>query len=107
MSPKGDRVAALDQTVRRNGSAIVEQQHQRKDALAESVDAANELFQVGKATYLDVLLAQQQRLQAELDLIGARRDQQIAKVQLYRAVGGGWTKNRSLHNRLHTIPERW
>lgn len=69
---------------------IVEQQTQKRDALADSVDASTELFRAGKATYVEVLLAQQQTLQAELELITARRDQQIAKVRLYKAVGGGW-----------------
>jgi NodT family efflux transporter outer membrane factor (OMF) lipoprotein len=73
-----------------HAAAIVDEQQQKKAALADSVAAANDLFEAGKATYLDVLLAQQQTLQADLELIAARRDQQIAKVRLYKAVGGGW-----------------
>lgn len=74
-----------------HGATIVEEQQRRKVALEDSVNAANELFQAGKATYLDVLLSQQQTLQAELDLIAALRDLQIAKVRLYKTLGGGGT----------------
>jgi NodT family efflux transporter outer membrane factor (OMF) lipoprotein len=73
-----------------HAAEIVGQQQKKQEALADSVEAASELFRAGKATYLEVLLAQQQTLQAELELITARRDQQIAKVRLYRALGGGW-----------------
>jgi len=83
-----DAASALSRL--QHAAAIVEQQQHRRDALADSVGAANELFLAGRASYLDVLVAQQQTLQGELDLITARRDQQIAKVQLYRAAGGGW-----------------
>lgn len=83
-------VASAQSHVQR-AAAIVDAQQQRKHALEDSVDAANELFQAGKATYLDVLLSQQQTLQAELDLIAALRDQQIAKVRLYKSLGGGGT----------------
>ncbi|MGE5187111.1 MAG: TolC family protein [Acidobacteriota bacterium] len=85
-----DAASALSH-LQHTGTIVVHQQ-QRKDALVDSVEAANELFQAGHASYLDVLLAQQQTLQAELDVIAARRDHQIAKVQLYRALGGGWTR---------------
>jgi outer membrane protein TolC len=83
-----DAASALS-TVQR-AAEIVAQQEAKQTALADSVEAASELFRAGKATYLEVLLAQQQTLQAELELITARRDQQIAKVRLYRALGGGW-----------------
>lgn len=83
--------ASAVSTLQRSAEIVEEEQHQQ-DALADSVDAADELFRAGKATYLDVLLAQQQTLQAQLDLIAARRDQQIAKVRLYKAVGGGWAR---------------
>jgi NodT family efflux transporter outer membrane factor (OMF) lipoprotein len=83
-----DAASALS-TAQRAADIVVEQQD-KQDALADSVEAATELFRAGQASYVDVLLAQQQTLQAKLELITARRDQQIAKVRLYRALGGGW-----------------
>lgn len=69
---------------------IVEQYKRKRDAAAGTVDTADALFRAGKATYLDVLLAQQSTLDAELELIGALRDQHVATIHLYRALGGGW-----------------
>jgi NodT family efflux transporter outer membrane factor (OMF) lipoprotein len=69
---------------------IVEQQQRRRDALAHTVDAATELFRAGKASYVEVLFAQQKSLEAELDLVTALRDQQLARVRVYVALGGGW-----------------
>jgi NodT family efflux transporter outer membrane factor (OMF) lipoprotein len=83
-----DAASALS-TAQRAADSVVQQQ-EKQDALADTVEAATELFRAGQATYVDVLLAQQQTLQAQLELIAARRDQQIAKVRLYRALGGGW-----------------
>lgn len=44
----------------------------------------------GKATYLDVLVAQRELFNAEIALAQTQRDQLIAVVQVYKAIGGGW-----------------
>jgi NodT family efflux transporter outer membrane factor (OMF) lipoprotein len=71
-------------------AAVVTQRKRKREALANAVDTADALFRAGKASYLEVLLAQQKTLDAELDLITALRDQHIAGVRLYKALGGGW-----------------
>ncbi len=58
--------------------------------LNESVVMSTELYQYAKANYLEVLLAQQNALQARLDYIEIVQQQQQAKVRLYKALGGGW-----------------
>ena len=40
--------------------------------------------------YLEVITAQGNALQAELDLAAIRREQLGAMVELYRSLGGGW-----------------
>jgi NodT family efflux transporter outer membrane factor (OMF) lipoprotein len=60
------------------------------DAAAGTVDAADALYRAGKASYFEVLIAQQNTLSAELELIDASKRQRLASVQLYRALGGGW-----------------
>ncbi len=70
--------------------AVVAQQRAKLAALADAVDAASALFHAGKATYLEVLVAQQNSLDAELELTAALRDQHLATVGLYKALGGGW-----------------
>lgn len=69
---------------------VVEQQRQKVTATAETVATADALFRAGRATYLEVLLAQQNTMQSRLELVGALRDRLVARVKLYKALGGGW-----------------
>ena len=48
-------------------------------------------YQGGRASYLDVLTAQRDLFNAELALASTRRAQLVSIVQLYRALGGGWS----------------
>jgi len=59
-------------------------------ALIKSIEASTELFKTGRATYLEIVIAQQNALQAKLQLVGVRKRQLNATVNLYRALGGGW-----------------
>lgn len=69
---------------------VVAQKKLEKAAISGTVDAGDALFRAGRATYLDVLLAQQNTLKADLELIDALREQRTAGIRLYRALGGGW-----------------
>ncbi|MEJ1237477.1 efflux transporter outer membrane subunit [Chryseolinea sp. T2] len=55
-----------------------------------AVQASNDLFATGFATYLEVIAAQRGALDAELTLAQIRRDQFKAVIDLYRSLGGGW-----------------
>jgi multidrug efflux system outer membrane protein len=59
-------------------------------ALRESVAISQQRYLGGLATYLEVLDAQQQLYPAEFSLAQTERDQTLAVVELYRALGGGW-----------------
>lgn len=58
--------------------------------LTESIDIANALYRAADADYLEVLLTQTEALDARLELIEVKLKQLQGKVQLYRALGGGW-----------------
>jgi NodT family efflux transporter outer membrane factor (OMF) lipoprotein len=58
--------------------------------LNESVDIANSLFQYAKADYVEVLLTQEERLKAEMELVETQLQLMGSKIDLYRALGGGW-----------------
>lgn len=60
------------------------------EALSLAVDAANELLKAGRATYLDVITVQRNVLEAELELIATNLEGMQTKIDLYRALGGGW-----------------
>jgi len=58
--------------------------------LDESVGIANNLFQYAKADYVEVLLTQEEKLNAQKDLVELKMNLIGSKVDLYRALGGGW-----------------
>ena len=59
-------------------------------SLRNVASVANDRFQGGASSYLEVLDAERSLFNAELDLADARRDRLRAVVQAYRALGGGW-----------------
>jgi multidrug efflux system outer membrane protein len=69
---------------------IREQQRREVTALTRAVRVSSERYIAGKASYYEVLEAQQQLFPAQLNLAGTERDQQLAIVALYKALGGGW-----------------
>jgi outer membrane protein TolC len=48
------------------------------------------LFKNGLATYLEVITAQGNVLQGELELASIKMAQLSANAELYRSLGGGW-----------------
>lgn len=62
----------------------------RVQTLQKAISNANMLFTTGMANYLEVITAQTNALQTELELAAITREQLSAKVQLYRSLGGGW-----------------
>lgn len=81
-------------TAREKLALVRVEQERAVEALAESLHIARIRYVGGLATYLEVLDAQQQLFPAELDLSRTRRDELIAVVALYRALGGGWQDAR-------------
>jgi outer membrane protein, multidrug efflux system len=61
------------------------------NALAEAVGHATDRYRQGLANYFEVLEAQQQLYPAQNTLAQIRRDRLLAYVQLYKALGGGWS----------------
>ncbi len=59
-------------------------------ALHESVRLSLSRYQIGLANYTEVLDALQLLFPAEASLAQTQRDQLVAAVNLYKALGGGW-----------------
>jgi multidrug efflux system outer membrane protein len=59
-------------------------------AYEESVKVAFQRYNAGKASYYEVLEAQQLLFPAEGDLAVTELNRRVVIVQLYRALGGGW-----------------
>lgn len=63
---------------------------ERVVTLQKAVNNATLLFKNGLANYIEVIVAQGNLLQAELELASLKKDRLAANVELYRALGGGW-----------------
>jgi outer membrane protein, multidrug efflux system len=59
-------------------------------ALRDASQLSRERYDIGLSSYLEILVADQQLFERELDLARTRGDQMRALAQLYRALGGGW-----------------
>ena len=60
------------------------------DILMQSVVISNNLFKSARADYLEVLLTQREALESKMELVEIKQRQLNAKVNIYRALGGGW-----------------
>jgi len=60
------------------------------EALRDATTLSRARYDTGLSSYLEVLIADQQLFQQELQLAVARGDQLRALAQLYRSLGGGW-----------------
>lgn len=58
--------------------------------LQQAISNAQLLYQSDMANYLEVITAQGNALQAELNLAFIRSQSLVARVDLYRSLGGGW-----------------
>ena len=67
------------------------QQEQLVQALTESARLARQRYEGGLDSYLPVLDAQRNLFQGELELARLRQQELASVVQLYRALGGGWS----------------
>jgi len=73
--------------------AVRVQQARAVAAYQEAVTVSTQRYIAGKASYYEVLEAQQQLFPAENSLAQTELNQLLAIVQLYMALGGGWTES--------------
>jgi outer membrane protein, multidrug efflux system len=64
-------------------------------ALRDAAQLANIRYRGGVTSYLEVLDTERQLFESELALAQAQRDELLAVVRLYRALGGGWASQPS------------
>jgi outer membrane protein, multidrug efflux system len=101
-----EALAVYEQTVqgafREVADALVEHSKRREfriqqgllvDSLRDAARLADIRYKGGVTSYLEVLDTERQLFDAELQLAQAQRDELLALVQLYRALGGGWTSS--------------
>jgi len=81
-----DALVAI-RTVRQQTEALEAQ----VTALRSALHLADLRYRGGLANYLDVLTSKRSLFDAELSLTSTRRLYLVSIVQLYKALGGGWT----------------
>jgi len=76
------------------GIRRLEQIHDLREEQAEilgnSVETSTALYRTAKAGYLEILIAQQSLLDAQLEQVEVSFQRQRAMVNIYKALGGGW-----------------
>ena len=89
----------IQQAFREVADALIEQRKRREfrvqqEALTRAAQdtsrLANMRYTGGYSSYLEVLDSERQFFDAELGLVRAHRDELLAVVRLYKALGGGW-----------------
>jgi multidrug efflux system outer membrane protein len=92
---------AVQQAVRDVSDGLVgyrkrQEARAEQEALVQVLRNASKLSNIrydgGVTSYLEVLDNERQLFEAELDLARARRNELVAVVGLYRALGGGWAQ---------------
>jgi outer membrane protein, multidrug efflux system len=99
-----EALAFYEQTIqgafREVADALIEHRKRREfriqqallvDSLRDAARLADVRYKGGVTSYLEVLDTERQLFDAELVLAQAQRDELLAVVRLYRALGGGWT----------------
>lgn len=73
-----------------NYSKSVETKSKEVEILSQSIGISNSLYRSARADYIEVLLTQREALESRIELTEVQLEQILAKVKLYRALGGGW-----------------
>jgi outer membrane protein TolC len=74
----------------RNLNSSYDLKAKQVDVLTQSVSISNDLFRSARADYVEVLMTQREALESKFDLIEVKMQQMNTKVDIYRALGGGW-----------------
>lgn len=73
-----------------NMNKVYELKNTEVEVLKQSINTSAELFKSGRATYLEVITAQKNALQSQIELINIKKQQYAAVIGLYKSLGGGW-----------------
>lgn len=78
----------------RSARSAAELKLELREAASQYVDLARWQYRSGSINYLDLLDAQRRYLDAQIGWSNAVRDEHLALVRLYKALGGGWQVQR-------------
>ncbi len=73
--------------------SVIDAQKAQVDAVERNLYLANLRYKNGQSPYLDVLDAERQLFQVQLALVQSQQARLVSVVDLYKALGGGWSYN--------------
>ncbi|WP_293260124.1 hypothetical protein [Nannocystis sp.] len=62
------------------------------EALHAAIEVSKALYQSAQVDYYEVLMTIRDSLEAEMELVEAKKQQLQAVVAIYQALGGGWRR---------------
>jgi outer membrane protein TolC len=74
----------------KNLESLQDSKSKEVKALTESIEISKDLFKSGGASYFEVIMVQNKTLRSKLELINSKKQQFIATINIYKALGGGW-----------------
>jgi multidrug efflux system outer membrane protein len=74
----------------KNTKVMYDLKKEEVDLLKKSISTSSELFRAGRANYLEIITSQKNSLHSQIELINFFKRQNIALINLYKALGGGW-----------------
>jgi multidrug efflux system outer membrane protein len=74
----------------KNTKLMYDYKKEEAEILKRTIYTSTELFKAGRANYLEIITTQKNALIAEIELINLYKKQNIALIDLYRSIGGGW-----------------
>lgn len=74
----------------KNTKEMYDTKSEEVEILKQSIFTSSELFKAGRANYMEVILAQKNALQSQLELVNYIKRQNTSMIDLYRSLGGGW-----------------
>lgn len=74
----------------KNTKEMYDTKSEEVEILKQSIFTSSELFKAGRANYMEVILAQKNALQSQLELVNYKKRQNTSLINLYRSLGGGW-----------------
>lgn len=74
----------------RNTNEMHSLKKEEVNILKQSILTSSELFKAGRANYMEIILAQKNALQSQLELVDYDKRRNAAVINLYRSLGGGW-----------------
>jgi multidrug efflux system outer membrane protein len=76
----------------RNLSRSYDLKAKQVEALTQSIEISTRLFKSARADYMEVLMTQRDALESKFELIETKMQQLNARVNIYHALGGGWSQ---------------